>query len=120
MHPEPQAVASPATHGSNDVQKAVHFEACRDDASGLCFRSYLPDPAPARPRARLALLHGYGDHGGRYGHALNWFAERGISCCTLDFRGHGRSFGRRGYVRRWDEFLDDLDTFLAWERSRNA
>ena len=120
MDSHDRAILSPATHGSSDVQSAVHFDECRDGASGLCFRSYLPNPAAAPRWARLALLHGYGDHGGRYGHVLNWLAERGISCSTLDFRGHGRSFGRRGYVRRWDEFLDDLATFLAWERSRNA
>jgi alpha-beta hydrolase superfamily lysophospholipase len=31
----------------------------------------------------------------------------------MDFRGHGRSEGRRGFVSRWDEFLDDLAVFLA-------
>lgn len=68
--------------------------------------------------ARLVLLHGYGDHGGRYAHFLSWLAARGIACCSLDFRGHGRSLGRRGFVCRWEEYLDDLDEMLDWEQAR--
>jgi lysophospholipase len=63
--------------------------------------------------ARLAVLHGYGDHGGRYVEAMEWLASRGVACHAFDFRGHGRSSGRRAYVRRWDEYLDDLDAFLS-------
>jgi lysophospholipase len=39
-------------------------------------------------------------------------AERGVACHAMDFRGHGRSEGRRGFVRRWEEYLDDLNLFL--------
>jgi alpha-beta hydrolase superfamily lysophospholipase len=75
------------------------------------------------PWARLGLLHGYGDHGGRYQHVLTWMAARGVASHALDFRGHGRATGRRGFVARWDEYLDDLDGFLghlALEASGNA
>lgn len=122
MYTEPQGVASASTRDFEDVQPRgpVRCDERRDDGSGLYFRSFLPDSAAAPAWARLALLHGYGEHGGRYGHVLKWLATRGISCCSLDFRGHGRSTGRRGYVRRWGEFLDNLDTFLAWENARWA
>jgi lysophospholipase len=102
------------------VSSAVQYDEVHDRASGLFFRSFFPNPTAHAPWARLALLHGYGDHGSRYGHVLNGFAARGISCTSLDFRGHGRSLGRRGYVQHWIEFLDNLDTFLAWERSASA
>jgi alpha-beta hydrolase superfamily lysophospholipase len=36
----------------------------------------------------------------------------------MDFRGHGRSGGRRGFVARWEEFLDDLRAFLALDELR--
>jgi alpha-beta hydrolase superfamily lysophospholipase len=75
-------------------------------------RSVLPAD-PGHSIARLALLHGYGDHSGRYIHFMRWLAERGVACHSFDFRGHGRSPGRPVYVRRWDEYLDDLATFLA-------
>jgi alpha-beta hydrolase superfamily lysophospholipase len=114
---EHNGAASATAGGSREMTGAVRFEECHH-TSGLWFRSFLPGPAAPHPWARLALLHGYGDHGGRYGHVLNWLASRGISCATLDFRGHGRSSGRRGYVRHWGEFLDNLDCFQAWERSQ--
>ena len=66
-----------------------------------------------RPWARLAVLPGYGDHAGRHDHVLEWFAGRGVAAHALDFRGHGRSGGRVGFVRRWDEYLADLSAFLA-------
>jgi alpha-beta hydrolase superfamily lysophospholipase len=71
----------------------------------------VPDD-PASTRARLAVVHGYGDHAGRYLEFMNWLAARGVACHALDLRGHGRATGRRGFVRRWDEYLDDLGAFL--------
>jgi alpha-beta hydrolase superfamily lysophospholipase len=44
---------------------------------------------------------------------MQWFADRGVAAYALDFRGHGRSGGKPGFVRRWDEYLDDLSRFLA-------
>jgi alpha-beta hydrolase superfamily lysophospholipase len=67
---------------------------------------------PAHERARLAIVHGYGDHAGRYEGFMTWLAARGIGCHAFDLRGHGRSSGRRAFVREWEEYLDDLDAFL--------
>ena len=64
-------------------------------------RTYRPKAVGRAELGRLVLLHGYGDHGGRYAHCLAWMALRGVAGCSLDFRGHGRSLGRRGFVRRW-------------------
>lgn len=76
----------------------------------LYHRRVLADSSPI---ARLLILHGYGDHSGRFSHVMDWFARRGVACDAFDFRGHGRSSGRRGFVRKWDEFLDDLRAMLA-------
>jgi len=68
---------------------------------------------PARGAwARLVLCHGYGEHSGRHLHALRWFAERGVECHALDLRGQGRSSGQRGYVERWDDYVDDFAAFV--------
>jgi alpha-beta hydrolase superfamily lysophospholipase len=40
-------------------------------------------------------------------------AAQGIACHAIDLRGQGRSSGRRGFVARWDEYLDDVDQLLA-------
>jgi lysophospholipase len=80
--------------------------------SSLHIRSITPQ---SRSLARLAILHGYGDHSGRYSHFMTHLAQRGIACHALDFTGHGLSRGRRGFVRSWDQFLSDTQTFLRAE-----
>src|SRR3954469_24151488 len=75
----------------------------------IYFRATTADGAPW---ARIGLLHGYGDHCGRYEHFYQWMAQRGVACFGFDFRGHGRSEGKRGFVARWEEYLDDLNVFL--------
>jgi alpha-beta hydrolase superfamily lysophospholipase len=78
-------------------------------AGKLFYRAVVP-AGPAW--ARVGLLHGYGDHCSRYLHFFRWLAERGVACHAIDFRGHGRSEGKRGFVKRWDEFLDDADAMM--------
>jgi len=67
---------------------------------------------PPAPSVAIAVVHGYGDHGGRY----TWFGEdmaaRGYAVYVYDLRGHGQSSGRRGQVKRFDEYLDDTAVFL--------
>lgn len=79
--------------------------------SGVTLFRRTVRPAGAA-RARLALCHGYGEHSGRHLHFLRWLAGRGVETHALDLRGHGRSTGRRGYVTRWEEYLEDLQVLL--------
>jgi len=67
--------------------------------------------APARPA--LFLLPGYTDHAGRYGDTFRHFHDRGHAVWGMDLRGHGRSSGQRGYVPRFERYLDDLGVALA-------
>ncbi len=72
-----------------------------------------PDPERApEPTAVIALVHGYGDHGGRH----TWFGEdmgaRGYAVYAYDLRGHGLSSGTRGQIGRFDDYLDDTALFV--------
>jgi alpha-beta hydrolase superfamily lysophospholipase len=71
---------------------------------------HFPSPAP---KARVVLLHGYAEHVGRYPHVIEALTGAGYDCHALDLRGHGRSEGVRGHVQRFEDYLDDLDLFLA-------
>jgi alpha-beta hydrolase superfamily lysophospholipase len=75
------------------------------DGARLALRR-APSAGPAR--AALILLHGFGDHSGRYGDVAAWLAGHGISVYALDQRGHGRSPGKRGHVSRFAQFLSDV------------
>jgi alpha-beta hydrolase superfamily lysophospholipase len=75
----------------------------------LCRRWERPSTPPI---ARILIFHGYGDHSGRFTHFKKWLAERGVAADSFDFRGHGRSGGKRGFVKRWEEYLDDVRAVL--------
>ena len=86
-------------------------------AGRLYRRSIVPD---SHPRATVAIIHGYGDHSGRHAHVLRFLAEHGVAAHAFDFQGQGRSPGPRGFVRNWEDYLADLDAFLALPDIRSA
>lgn len=83
-----------------------HFRGHRDIP--LFRRSWLPD----RAVRAVALVHGFGEHSGRYDHLGAWFARCNTAVYSFDLRGHGRSAGRRGHVDGFSDYLNDLDIFL--------
>jgi len=62
----------------------------------------------ATTRATLLVVHGLGEHSGRYRHLAEALTEMGVSVFTFDLRGHGRSEGPRGDVSAFPRFLEDL------------
>jgi acylglycerol lipase len=70
-------------------------------------------PAAGEPWARVLIVHGIGEHSGRYERTARLMSEAGLDVQAFDLRGHGLSGGRRVYVRRWDDFLDDVEVRLA-------
>lgn len=67
---------------------------------------------PQQRRATIALVHGLNDHSGRYEALGRRLAAEGYAVGVFDLRGHGRSEGRRLWVDHFEEYLEDLDTFL--------
>ena len=65
------------------------------------------------PWASILLVHGLGEHSGRYEVVGNQLAAAGLEVFAYDQRGMGGSGGRRGDVERWSQFLDDLGERLA-------
>jgi alpha-beta hydrolase superfamily lysophospholipase len=69
----------------------------------------------------VVVAHGLGEHAGAYAHLAERLGPQlGVDFIALDFRGHGRSPGRRGVVGRYDELVGDLNSIVAWARSRNS
>lgn len=67
----------------------------------------------------LVMLHGFSVHSGRYRHVAAAFAQFGLAVTAFDCRGHGQSTGRRGYVRRFQDFTDDLHEVIGAARRMN-
>ncbi len=83
----------------------------------LFTQSWQPD---GEPRAVLAIVHGIGEHSGRYPNVVDTLVARGLAVYGYDHRGHGRSTGQRGHITRWSEFRQDLGLFLARVRQEQA
>jgi alpha-beta hydrolase superfamily lysophospholipase len=73
--------------------------------------TFVRDWHPAEgvaPRGSILLVHGLGEHSGRYGHVAQRLCALGLEVRGYDLRGHGRSGGPRGSVPRSDTLLADL------------
>ena len=69
------------------------------------------------PKRALLIIHGQGEHGGRYQHFAHYLKDHYDLILAPDLRGHGRSEGIRGHVDSFDEYVDDA--LLAWETLRS-
>lgn len=52
----------------------------------------------------VGIIHGLGDHSGRWDRVGRKLQASGFATYALDLPGHGRSDGRRGHVRSWDDY----------------
>jgi alpha-beta hydrolase superfamily lysophospholipase len=66
-----------------------------------------------KPKAVVALVHGHGEHVGRYAHVAEAFTKAGFVLTGFDLRGHGKSGGPRGHVSSYEALMDDIAHFLA-------
>ena len=67
---------------------------------------------PAAPRAVMTLVHGFGEHQGRYAHMIASLNASGIAVVTMDLRGHGISEGKRGVCHNYSQILADVGAQL--------
>lgn len=101
---------------SADSLRRVEASFAAPDGLTLFRRAWLP----SEPRHALLLVHGFGEHSGRYDELAAWFAGRGCVVHAYDQRGHGRSAGTRTHVDRFAQLLDDLASFHALVRDEHA
>ncbi|MFK2878007.1 alpha/beta hydrolase [Rhodanobacter hydrolyticus] len=65
-------------------------------------------PLPQARRGGVLIVHGLGEHAGRYEALARWFNTRGYTVRSYDQRGHGESPGPRGVLSHPDDLLADL------------
>ena len=89
----------------------THFESKWPTAQGTqtYFQGWIPD---APPKAVVCLVHGLGEHSGRYTHVARYLNEAGYAVLTFDLYGHGQSGGIRGHAPSMDIYLADIDHLL--------
>lgn len=75
----------------------------------LYYQCWRPD---SKPRAVVALVHGVGEHCGRYMNVVGPLVKDGYAVYGYDQRGHGVSPGPRVHIDRWAQYREDLTTFM--------
>ena len=85
------------------------FNLVSHDGTFLIGRFWKPKEQPS---AAICIVHGIGEHSGRYDAWARLFCERGFAVYATDLRGHGLSEGKRGHIKRLHEFMDDIDVLV--------
>jgi len=80
-----------------------------EDHLRLYAQVWQPD---GHPKGLVCLVHGLGEHSGRYPHVAAYLTENGYVLSAFDQRGHGKSEGQRGYTPDFQVLMDDIATFL--------
>ena len=101
MSPIPSAASTPPTEVGSFLSR-----------DGLRLAWYRWDPAVSA-RGTVCLGHGHGEHAGRYYHVAQAFVDAGFVFLAFDWRGHGRSEGKRGHAPSLASMLDDYGRLLA-------
>jgi alpha-beta hydrolase superfamily lysophospholipase len=70
--------------------------------------------SPVTTIASVIVVHGIGEHQGRYEALGDAFIGSGIALYGYDQRGHGRSTGMRGHVDQWDQYISDLKSIVQF------
>jgi alpha-beta hydrolase superfamily lysophospholipase len=60
----------------------------------------------------FAVVHGLGEHAGRYEAFAKGMAKHGMATYAVDLRGHGSSPGPRGHIDAWSQWTDDASAFV--------
>jgi len=90
------------------------FEAKWEDTDGITFQVQGWEPDNNRPKALVALVHGLGEHTGRYPHVAQALVDAGYALVGFDLRGHGKSGGARGHMPSLDTCMHDIRSFFKY------
>ena len=76
----------------------------------IFYQAWLPE---GDAKGVLPIVHGLGDHSGRYMNVVNHFVPLGYVVYGMDQIGHGKSDGPREFVESFDDFSDTLAAYMA-------
>jgi alpha-beta hydrolase superfamily lysophospholipase len=87
------------------------FDWQTSDKLKLVGKSWLPEGKNTKVIA--CLIHGFGEHIGRYEHVAKYFNDNSIGLIGFDILGHGKSEGKRGVIPNYDALMQNIGEFLA-------
>lgn len=95
-----------------------HVESNWKSVDGLKLYAQAWEPEVRPLRGVVCLLHGIGEHSGRYSHVAEAFGKEGYALFTADMRGHGKSEGIKGHAPSMEILMQDVDTLLKQAKIR--
>ena len=72
-----------------------------------------------KPKALVCLIHGLGEHTGRYAHVGDALNKAGYALFGFDLRGHGQTGGPRGHFPSLDVVMQDIRQFVAFQKQNH-
>jgi alpha-beta hydrolase superfamily lysophospholipase len=87
----------------------IEFTRTTPDGQELYYQGWMPD---REPKAVVSLIHGLGEHSGRYAHVGKALNDAGYALLGFDQRGHGKTPGPRGVTPPFDRLMDDITLLL--------
>ncbi|MDW7674923.1 MAG: alpha/beta hydrolase [Bacillota bacterium] len=90
--------------------QSSQFKMSSADGTKLFVRRWQPNE---KLTGVICLVHGLGEHSGRYHHVAEAIARAGYGVLAIDLRGHGQSAGKRGYTPSYDALMQDVDCLRA-------
>ncbi len=87
----------------------IEFTRSAPDGQKLFYQGWLPQ---AEAKAVVCLVHGLGEHAGRYAHVAEALNAAGYAVLGFDQRGHGKTPGKQGVTPPFDCLLDDVRMLL--------
>ncbi|MEX1189756.1 MAG: lysophospholipase [Bacteroidia bacterium] len=64
------------------------------------------------PKAVIALIHGMGEHSGRYRKFAEFFTSHGIAVMSFDQRGHGKTRSKKGHILHFNQLLEGVEELI--------
>ncbi|MEO9476365.1 MAG: lysophospholipase [Cyclobacteriaceae bacterium] len=82
------------------------------DGLKLFYRYWIPQ----QTEKILCIIHGHGEHSGRYEHVAQYLSAHNVAVFAMDLRGHGKSKGKRGHAPSQEVLLRDIEELVKAAR----
>jgi alpha-beta hydrolase superfamily lysophospholipase len=80
-----------------------------DKKRKIFYQQWLPD---TQPKAMIAIVHGLGEHTGRYADFANYFTSNGFGILGIDTYGHGKTEGKKGHADSMEAYMTQIATLI--------